>query len=383
MSAVDEDLALAGAVLQQRWRLLQAVGAGGLGVVYESAPLSGEGRFAIKLLRREFCGTETVVDRFLGEVEASSRVDHPGVVRVVEHGRAEDGTPYLVMPLLEGESLSTAMNRGRMPVQRATAIGIGLLDALGAAHASGVVHRDLKPDNVFLVKDTSGTEQVRILDFGLAKVVDVAGGPTRRTRTGVLLGTPGYMSPEQVRNAKEAGPQADLWSVAIILFEMLTGVRAYVAANEFERMTKMLVEGPPSIANVAPQYAHWETFFARALACEVGQRFADAVGMRAALEHVARGGRLASATDSGGTLLFAPVHPSDLSAHRTGVFGGVNTTVSPGASGPPAAGSAERANVDVRVVQLPPRGFSLTILLIVASGAWVFGFVAGYLLGAR
>jgi len=413
MPAGDDDLALAGAVLQQRLRLVRLVGAGGIGVVYEAAPLAGGGRLAVKLLRRELCDDEVVVARFLGESAASARIDHPGVVHALGQGRAEDGTPYLVMPLLAGEPLSRTMNRGRLPVQRATAITAALLDALAVAHAAGVVHRDLKPDNVFLVEGAGGRDEVRILDFGLARVIDVAGGATRRTSTGMLLGTPGYMSPEQVRNAKEVGPLADLWSVAIMLFEMLVGARAYAAANEFERLTKVLTEAPPSIARVAPQYAHWEPFFARALAREPRERFPDAPAMRVALEQVASGLELApvslvapspSALTAGVAAAVASVPvtsapvalvpaasvpagpvpagsaPARVSPGTTGPFGGVHTAVSPGAA---PAGAAGDVGPDVRIVTAAPRGFSLATLLAVALAAWILGLLAGYVVGSR
>jgi len=428
MPVGDDDLALAGAVLQQRLRLVRLVGAGGIGVVYEAAPLAGDGRLAVKLLRRELCDDEVVVARFLGESAASARIDHPGVVHALGQGRAEDGTPYLVMPLLAGEPLSRTMNRGRLPVQRATAITAALLDTLAVAHAAGVVHRDLKPDNVFLVEGAGGRDEVRILDFGLARVIDVAGGATRRTSTGMLLGTPGYMSPEQVRNAKEAGPLTDLYSVAVMLFEMLVGARAYPAANEFERMTKVLTEAPPSIARAAPHYAHWEPFFARALAKEPRERFPDALAMRVALEQVASGLELAPvslaspspsalAAAAGATASVAsvpvasapgaplpaasvsvapvPVGPAAsvsvapvpfgpalarVPSATTGPFGGMHTAVSPGAA---PAGAAGDAGPDVRIVTAAPRGFSLAALLAVALAAWLMGLLAGYVLGSR
>jgi len=378
MAAGDDDLALAGAVLQQRLRLVRLVGAGGIGVVYEAVPLVGEGRLAVKLLRRELCDDEVVVARFLGEPAASARIDHPGVVHVLDQGRAEDGTPFLVMPLLAGEPLSRTMNRGRLPVQGATAITAALLDALAFAHAAGVVHRDLKPDNVFLLEGAGGADAVRILDFGLARVIDVAGGAARRTRTGMLLGTPGYMSPEQVRNAKEVGPLTDLWAVAIMLFEMLVGARAYVAANEFERMTKVLTEAPPSIARAAPQYAHWESFFARALAREPHQRFPDALSLRAALEQVSRGHDLEPPSAG------APVTPpAPRLAVTTGPFGGVPTAISPGAAPSGAGPGVPDANPNVQVVTAAPRGYSLAALLAVALATWLLGLVAGYLFGSR
>lgn len=365
------------------------VGAGGLGVVYEAVPLAGEGRFAVKLLRRELCAEPAVVARFLDEAQASARVDHPGVLRAIAHGRAEDGTPYLVMPLLEGESLSALMNRGPVAVPQATGIVLAILDALGAAHAAGVVHRDLKPDNVYLARTATGGQAVRLLDFGLARVVDAAGGLARRTRTGVLLGTPGYMSPEQMQNAKTADSRADLWSVGVMFFEMLAGSRAYSADNEFERMSKVLIEPPPVLSVIAPEYAHFDPFFARALAREPSRRFADAAEMSAAVTLTLTNGAAGnaavprpSAPAPAGKPLAQTVELAVATA-TTAPFGGVATAVSPGAGRASVATSTLDDSQAVRIVTLPPRGFSLAALLGVAGAAWLLGLGVGYLLGAR
>lgn len=282
---------LVGVVLDQRWRLTGLIGQGGIGVVYQAQGPAGEAR-AIKILRREFADEHQIVDRFLSEVKASSRVNHAGLAHVYEAVRAADGTPYLVMELISGQTLAHRMNRGRISVEQAAGIVISLLGALSSAHAVGVVHRDLKPGNVFLLGDALTSTDVKILDFGIALVMDAAGGMKRKTRTGMLLGTPGYMSPEQIRSVKEADHRADLWAVGIIFYEMLTGQPAFEADNEFARLTKVLHENPVPIENVAPHYAHWGPFFARALARNVEERFQSASEMADAVLSVARHGQL-------------------------------------------------------------------------------------------
>ncbi len=365
-----DELELAGAVLNQRWRVVRGLGSGGLGTVVEVMGLSGEGPRAAKLLRREFVDEPEVVERFIGEAALGSRLSHPGIVQVHEAAQAEDGTPYLVMELCRGEPLAALMNRERVPVERAVAIVHSLLEALGAAHRAGLVHRDIKPDNVFLAVDGGGRETVKLLDFGVARALEAAGGIARRTRTGMLLGTPGYMSPEQLKRAKDAGPTSDLWAVGIVFYELLTGQRAFPAQSEFERMTLVLTSTPAPIEKIAPQYAHWAPFFARALDVDPRRRFATAAEMDAALLGAARGDFPRASTPP------VPVPPLGPS----GPFGGIPTAVSPiGALGP---GGAER---EPNVVVLPPRPkvVSLWVALVMSVVLLALGLGIGYLLGVR
>lgn len=292
MPAFDRPEALVGAILNQRWKLLRSIGAGGLGLVYEAQDLRGDVRVAVKLLRREFCDEPEVVERFLVEAQAGARIAHPGVAKVFAGERAEDGTPYLVMELLRGQPLSERMRSGRLPVEQAAPIIHSVLVAIAAAHAVGVLHRDLKPDNVYLVRTDAGGVEVKVLDFGLSRVIDVAGGAARKTNTGMLLGTPGYMSPEQIRDVKHADLRADLWSIGAMFYELLTGASAFPADNDFARITQVLISEPVPIEEVAPQYAHWAPFFRRALAREQAERFQSATEMDEALLSVARAGTM-------------------------------------------------------------------------------------------
>ncbi|MEP7121162.1 MAG: serine/threonine-protein kinase, partial [Byssovorax sp.] len=214
---------LVGAVLNGRWRLLRLLGEGGMGAVYEAEGVRGEGKRAIKLLHQEFVKEDQILQRFYAEAQATRALVHPNIAQVIDSATAEDGTPYLVMELLVGTSLASYMESGSaIPPSHAVPIIYGVLQALTVAHNQRLVHRDLKPDNLFLVRDARGTMIPKVLDFGIAKVMDVAGGMGQKTRTGVLLGTPGYMSPEQIKNSKGVDPRTDLWSVGIILYEMLT-----------------------------------------------------------------------------------------------------------------------------------------------------------------
>jgi eukaryotic-like serine/threonine-protein kinase len=426
---------LVGVVLDQRWRLARLIGEGGLGVVYEGQGSAGEQR-AIKILRREFCDEKEIVDRFLSELKASARIEHPGVARIYEAVCAVDGTPYLVMDLVSGETLADRMNRGRVSVEQAAGIVVSILRALGPAHAVGVIHRDLKPGNIFVVGDPQSATEIRIVDFGIALVMDAAGGMQRKTRTGMLLGTPGYMSPEQIRSTKHADQRADLWSVGILFYELLTSRPAFEADNEFERITKVLGSPPTPIETIAPQYAHWGPFFARALAQSIEQRFQSAAEMAEAVISVARHGQLprpsfepaqapqashpptlaagaappargsmpphgsvpppgaygstpppagaygSTPPPAGGYGSIPPASPwmpapdPNAPPHR---FGTAATAISAGVPAPPAHDSAPR--VEVVTPKLPGVRLPLALVLMLAAIALLIGFTVGFAVG--
>jgi len=252
---------LIGAVLNGRWRLVRLLGEGGMGAVYEADGTRGEGKRAIKLLHPEFCKEEQILHRFFAEAQANQALQHPNVAQIYEAARAEDGSPYLVMELLQGTPLTTWLERGQpVPPEHVVPVIQAVLSALSMAHARRIIHRDLKPDNLFLVRDAQGANQVKVLDFGIAKLMDAAGGMGQKTRTGVLLGTPGYMSPEQIKNAKGVDGRSDLWSVGVILYELLTAREPFPADNEFARLTSVLTEEVKPIEQVVPQLASWSAF---------------------------------------------------------------------------------------------------------------------------
>ena len=275
---------LTGSVLSRRWRVGAKLGEGGMGEVYAADPVGGGARVAIKVLRPEFVAQREVLQRFLEEARTSMRLVHPIIVRVLEGAQAEDGAPFLVMELLDGVPLGAyTQNGGRVPLPQAVPILQGILAGLAAAHAEGIVHRDLKPDNVLLTRDANGTFVVKLLDFGIAKVMDAAGGMGVRTRTGVFLGTPAYMSPEQARSAKDVDQRADLWSAGILFYEMLTGRPAFPAPTEFARLAALLSSEPEPVQKIDPSLTPLASFFERALKKDRNARFATATEMARAL----------------------------------------------------------------------------------------------------
>jgi eukaryotic-like serine/threonine-protein kinase len=283
-SAQPMDPSLVGAVLSRRFRLTKPLGSGGMGSVFATDQTIDGRPVAIKILHAEFVSEPVVRERFAEEARTCLRLIHPNILRVFECGEADDGTPFIVMELLEGVPLSAyTQNGGRVPLPQAVSIAEGILAGLAAAHAQGIVHRDLKPENVFLARDNGAKFHVKLLDFGIAKVMDAAGGMGSKTRTGMLLGTPAYMSPEQVRDAKDVDARSDLWSVGVMVYEMLTGRTAFPAPTEYARLLAVLNDSPEPIERAEPRFAPLASFMRRALDKDRAARFQSALEMARAL----------------------------------------------------------------------------------------------------
>ncbi len=290
-----------GSVLREKWRLDALIGSGGMGHVYAATHRNGR-RGAVKILRAELASIPEVVERFLREGYVANRLQHPGAVAIVDDDQAEDGAPYLVMELLEGESVAERHEREeRLPVGDVLAIADDTLDVLAEAHARGIVHRDLKPDNLFVTKD--GT--LKLLDFGIARVLEGLGLQGRSgTQAGATMGTPQFMPPEQARGEwEDVDARSDLWAVGATMFTLLSGVLVRDAPTPNLALLAAMTEPVRPIRQVAP----WvPTAVARiieqALAPEREARFADARAMQQAV----RRAREALRSSGGGTLLDVP-----------------------------------------------------------------------------
>jgi serine/threonine protein kinase len=227
-----------GQTLDGTYRLLRQIGEGGMGEVYEATHARLAGRYAIKVLLRDLTHNPDAVARFDREARVTSLLQHPNVVQVIDHNTSSDGTEYLVMEYLDGESLAQRAARGRLRVREVVSIVDQLAAGLAAAHAHGIVHRDLKPDNIFLVR-VEGREGplVKILDFGISKI---SGGA--HTQNQQICGTPQYMAPEQVEaRTTEIGGGTDQFALAVIAYELLTGRNPFMAENLamiFERVLR-------------------------------------------------------------------------------------------------------------------------------------------------
>ena len=286
-------MGLEGTLLQDKYRLIRQIGEGGMGTVYEAQHEQIRRRVAVKLLSPDLARDADAVTRFHREAEAAGQIGHDNICEVMDFGIGPGGAPYLVMPLLRGRPLSQVIREaGPMPVARACDIVAQVLAALAAAHAQGIVHRDLKPDNVFITKVGDREDFVKVLDFGISKIVQSAtlGGRNKElTRTGSVLGTPQYMAPEQARGAKDIDARVDIYAAGLILYEMLTATVPFDGETVNEVLWKIWnhpVTPPRSLRpDLSPELEH---VVLTAIARERDQRFRTAEAFRRALLSAAR-----------------------------------------------------------------------------------------------
>jgi serine/threonine-protein kinase len=267
---------LVGQVLADSYEVTRLVGEGGMGRVYEArhTRLTGK-RFAVKLLHPDLARQPEVVTRFQREAEAASGITHPNVLGVHDVNVTPDGQPYIVSELLRGKELGEYLERhGKLAVTDAVRIVRQICKALGAAHAAGVVHRDVKPENVFLTGDVKKLESttVKVIDFGISKVAQ-AGGESL-TKTGMVMGTPDYMAPEQARGDR-VDARADIYAVGAILYRALTGKKPFEGLDPMATLTAVLVQEPGRPTSVNPDVPlALELVVQRAMAKNPADRYA-------------------------------------------------------------------------------------------------------------
>ena len=281
----------AGMMVTPNVRLTRPLNEGGMGAVWVAEHLALRTQVVVKFITGELSGNADALARFEREAAAASQVKSPHVVQTFDHGTTADGLPYIVMELLEGEELGDYLDRqGRMSPKDVVALVSQLGKALDRAHAKGIVHRDIKPNNIFLTGGESGEFFVKLLDFGIAKGVDMPKIDSA-TRTGAVMGSPFYMSPEQIVGAKEVGAKSDLWAVGVVAFECLTGTRPF----EAETMGALAIQihGGP-IPKPSDRYASLpagvDAWFAKACARDPEGRFSSAKEMADALGRAVDGG---------------------------------------------------------------------------------------------
>jgi serine/threonine-protein kinase len=275
--------------LKDKWHVDALLGNGGVGSVY-AVTHRNQSRAAIKILRSELATDPGIVARFLREGYAANTVGHAGVVQVLDDDTTEDGLVFLVMELLEGETLDARARRrgGRLPAQEALAIADCVLSVLEAAHAREIIHRDLKPENVFLCHDGA----VKVLDFGLARVREGTTPARSGTHHGWMMGTPGFMPPEQVRGLWDrVDVRSDLWAVGATLYAALTGRRVHESADGNLDVFTAATTAAPSLADAAPEVPPAVAALVdRALALAPEDRWPSAAAMRAAIAALLPGG---------------------------------------------------------------------------------------------
>ncbi|WP_437807705.1 protein kinase domain-containing protein [Sorangium sp. So ce1078] len=281
--------ALVGQVLRGKWRLERLLGFGGMAMVYAGTHRNGM-RGAVKILRRELSEDQEARSRFLREGYVANRVDHPGIVRVLDDDVTDEGSVFLVMELLEGETVEARRAReptGALGVSEVLGIADDLLDVLAVAHERGIVHRDLKPDNLFLTRQG----QLKVLDFGIARLRELSSPTNASTRAGTLMGTPQFMPPEQARGQwDKVDPRTDLWAVGSTMFQLLSGRYVHEAETLPLLLLAAMTQPAPPVGSVVPALPPpIAAVMDVALAFEPDRRWPNARAMQRALRQ-ARGG---------------------------------------------------------------------------------------------
>jgi serine/threonine-protein kinase len=272
-------------LLEGKYRLIRKLGEGGMGEVFEARnELIGK-RVAIKFLYRTEAEDELAIARFIQEARAAAAIGHRSIIDIYDTGKTSEGHPFLVMEFLRGEDLGQVLEREvKLDISPVTYLASKVLSALDATHAEGIVHRDIKPDNIFLLEGRQDLPEVKLLDFGVSKMVDPTRVDHKLTRSGVLIGSPMYMAPEQVVDGGSIDNRVDLYAMGIILHECLTGRMPFIAQSIPSLMYKIIHESPVSPREHNPLIPReLEVLILRAMAKDRDERFQTAQEMLGAL----------------------------------------------------------------------------------------------------
>ena len=277
---------LVGATLLGKLQVIRIVGEGGMGIVYEVEHLITKHRRALKVLHPEFAKNRDVVERFVREAGVAGTLRSPFVVETYDAGQLEDGSPYVVMELLDGVPLSSLLERfSKLSVPVAASVIAQVCDGVAVAHRAGIVHRDLKPENIFIVRAGEGNESVKILDFGISKF---AGGDKQLTTAGTTMGTPAYMPSEQLQGLPDVDGRADIYALGVILYEALSGKRPFEADNYVTLALRVYQGEHDHLSTVEPTLdREIVAIVERAIATEKEHRFRSAEELADALRRVA------------------------------------------------------------------------------------------------
>ncbi|HVU03356.1 MAG TPA: protein kinase [Polyangiaceae bacterium] len=343
---------LIGALVAGRYRVIKPLGEGGMGQVYLAEHEAIEKKVALKVLKSEYSRKADIVTRFQQEAISASRIKHPNVLDVFDFGKLDTGEAFLAMEFLEGHDLSDDLaKKGVLDPLRGIHIALQICRALGAAHARGVVHRDMKPDNVFLQRTGDGEELVKIVDFGIAQLRGTneeaaKSQPTRRrlTKTGMIFGTPEYMAPEQAAG-RPADLRVDVYAVGVILYEMFTGAVPFTGDSFMAVLAKTLNDPPPGMTQMNPDLRigqELQAVIMRALAKSPDQRYSSMSEFSNALLGTPEGAGFGRTTQASFGDARASAYPPAPGAATAGQFGtpqnAIGTLASPAQTAPGTTG---------------------------------------------